>query len=157
MDIRNMFVQKLLDKDLAKQLGMTEKEFKLLCKTAEGVDEESAPWEIKLAVDKIKELNSKAFAYTLEDYIEDCLKYAEQSKEYLYNDWDTMAQLQDEEFSDCPLDLTWAWKKSEPDILDKARDRFIEGLMINLEAAVYDLIDKPNDFVRMMRTFRRFF
>lgn len=157
MDIRSMFVQKLLDKDLARQLGMTEKEFKLLCKTAEGVDEESAPWEIKLAVDKIKEVNSKAFAYTLEDYIEDCLEYSRQSEGHLYSDWETKARLQDE-INDCqPFDLTWAWKKSESDILDKVRDRFVEGLMINLEAAVEDLIDEPNDFERTMRAFRRFF
>lgn len=157
MDIRNMFVQKLLDKDLAKQLGMTEKEFKLLCKTAEGVDEESAPWEIKLAVNKIKEINSKAFSYTLTDYEEDCLRYAEKSKGYLYSDWDTMAQLQDEEFSDCPFDLTWAFKKSDSYIMGIVRDRFVDGLRTDFEVVVEELIDEPDDFIRMMRTFRRFF
>lgn len=157
MDIRNMFVQKLLDKDLAKQMGMTKKEFKLLCKTAEGVDEESAPWEIKFAIDKIKEINSKAFAYTLEDYIEDCLEYAKLSKEYLYSDWDTTVQLQDEEFSDCPLDLTWAWKKSAIVIIGNAREHFIKGLSSSFELVAEELVDEPDDFVHMMRAFRRFF
>lgn len=157
MDIRSMFVEKFLDKDLAKQLGMTEKEFKLLCKTAESVDEESAPWEVKLAVDKIKEVNSKAFAYTLEDYIEDCLEYSRQSERYLKNDYDTMEKLQDDEFANCPFNLTWAWKTIEFVVIDKAREHFINGLVTNFEVAAEDLIDEPNDFVRIMRTFRRFF
>lgn len=157
MDIRNMFVQKMVDKDLAKQLGMTEKEFKLLCKTAEGVDEESAPWEVKLAVDKIKELNSKAFSYTLEDYIEDCLEYSRQSEGYLKFDYDTMRKLQDKKFAGCPFDLTWAYKTYEPAIINGAREHFVEGLKEHLGAVIEDLIDEPNDFVRMMRTFRRFF
>lgn len=156
MDIRNMFVQKLLDKDLAKQMGMTVKEFKLLCKTAEGVDEESAPWEVKLAIDKIKEINSKSFSYTLEDYIEDCLEYAEQSKWYLYKDFDTKEQLQDE-IADCPFDLTWAWEKSGLTVFANAREHFVEELKKYFGLTVEELIDEPDDFVQMMRAFRRFF
>lgn len=157
MNIRNMFVHKFLDKDLASQMGMTEKEFKQLCKTAEDVDEKSVPWEIKLAIAKIREINSKAFPYTLKDYIEDCLEYAEQSKEYIYDDLDTQVQLQDEEFGNCPFDLTWAWKTSKSVIMDKARKRFIESLQSSFEVVADDLIDDPDDFDRMMRIFRRFF
>lgn len=157
MDIRNMFVQKLLDKDLARQMGMTEKEFKLLCKTAEGVDEESAPWEVKLAIDKIKEINSKAFAYTFEDYIEDCLEYSRQSEGYMYDDWDIKSQLQSEVNDCCPFDLTWAWKGSYFYVMGNARKHFIQGLVTDFEVAVEELIDEPDDFVRIMRTFRRFF
>lgn len=157
MGIRQMFIQRLPDEKLAKEMGMSVKDFKTLCKEFENVDCGNIPWYIQYAIDKVREINSKEFAYTLEDYTEDCLKYAEQSEEYLYNDWDIKSKLQDEINNCCPFDLTWAWKTSEFIIMDRVREHFINELVTDFKVAAEELIDKPDDFVRIMRTFRRFF
>lgn len=157
MGIRQMFIQRLPDEKLAEQMGMSVKDFKALCKESENIDCNNIPWHIKYAIDKVREINSKEFPYTLVDYEEDCLRYAEKSRGYLYGDWDTKAQLQNEEFGNCPFDLTWAFKKSDSYIMGIVRDRFVDELKTDFGVAVNELIDDHDDFIRMMRTFRRFF